>query len=120
MVKKTQTSQKIRNRKAYHDYEILDKMEVGLVLTGTEVKSLRAGKANFKDSFAKISNGELWLYNMHISPYSHGNMWNHESIRMRKLLMHKKEIRKLQTQTDEKGLTLVPLGIYFKNGEIYS
>lgn len=104
------------NRKARHDYHIHEVFETGMVLTGTEVKSLRAGKANLKDSFAQIRNGEIMLHNMHISPYEEGNIFNHEPLRTRKLLMHKAEIIKLFSQTREKGFTLVPLKIYFKKG----
>ena len=105
------------NRKAGHDYHIHEVFETGMVLTGTEVKSLRAGKANLKDSFAQIRNGEIMLHNMHISPYEEGNIFNHEPLRTRKLLMHKAEIIKLFSQTREKGFTLVPLKIYFKKGK---
>ena len=104
------------NRKARHDYHIHEAFETGMVLTGTEVKSLRAGKANLKDSYANIREGEVYLYNMHISPYEEGNQFNHEPLRPRKLLMHKSEIVKLFSQTREKGFTLIPLKIYFKHG----
>ena len=105
------------NRKARFEYHILDTWETGIVLVGTEVKSLRDGKANLKDSYANVKNGELFLYHTHISPYSHGNLNNHDPLRIRKLLMHKKEIKKLIGKVDEKGLTLVPLKLYFKNGK---
>jgi SsrA-binding protein len=105
------------NRKAYHDFHIEDKFEAGMALTGTEVKSLREGKANLKDSYARIKDGELLLLNAHISPYSHGNIYNHEAKRTRKLLMHKREIDRLLGKVKEKGFTLVPLAIYFKNGK---
>ena len=105
------------NRKARHDFHIHEVFEVGMVLTGTEVKSLRAGKANLKDSFALVRDGEISLHNMHISPYEEGNRFNHEPLRIRKLLMHKAEIIKLFSQTREKGYTLVPLKIYFKKGK---
>ena len=101
------------NRKARHDYQILETFEAGIVLTGTEVKSLRAGRANLQDSYARVENGELFLYNMHISPYDQGNRFNHEPKRTRKLLMHKKEILRLLGKSREKGLTLVPLKVYF-------
>jgi len=101
------------NRKAYHDYFIEDKFEAGMVLTGTEVKSLRDGRANLQDSYASVKNGEVFLYHCHISPYSHGNLMNHDPLRVRKLLLHKKEIDKLLGKTQHKGLTLVPLRIYF-------
>ncbi|CUH94304.1 SsrA-binding protein [Propionispora sp. 2/2-37] len=104
------------NRKARHDYHIHETYEAGLVLTGTEVKSLRAGKANLKDSFARIENGEVMLHNMHISPYDQGNRFNHEPLRTRKLLMHRYEIVKLIGKTKEKGYTLVPIKIYFTRG----
>jgi SsrA-binding protein len=103
------------NRKAYHEFHIEDKFETGLVLTGTEVKSLREGKANLKDSFAKIKNGELFLVNAHISPYSCGNIYNHEPKRDRKILLHKREISKLFGKVKERGFTLVPLSMYFNN-----
>lgn len=105
------------NRKARHDYFIHETYEVGLVLTGTEVKSLRAGKANLKDSYARVDNAELMLHNLHISPYEQGNRYNHEPLRTRKLLMHRYEINKLIGKTKEKGLTLVPLKIYFTKGK---
>ncbi len=104
------------NRKARHDYFILETFEAGMVLTGTEVKSLRAGRGNLKESYARVENGELWLYDMHISPYEQGNRFNHEPKRPRKLLMHKGEIMHLWGRTREKGLTLVPLRCYFKDG----
>jgi SsrA-binding protein len=104
------------NRKARHEYHILETFEAGLVLTGTEVKSLRAGKANLQDSYARVDNGELMLYNMHISPYEQGNRFNLEPKRIRKLLMHKQEIMRLLGKTREKGLALIPLKVYFKNG----
>ncbi|MGI6566253.1 MAG: SsrA-binding protein SmpB [Firmicutes bacterium] len=104
------------NRKARHDYHIEETFEAGMVLTGTEVKSLRLGRANLRDSYAAIENGELFVYNMHISPYAHGNMFNHEPKRTRKLLMHKREIMRLLGQTQEKGYTLVPLKVYFRKG----
>jgi len=101
------------NRKAYHDYHIEETFEAGIVLTGTEVKSLREGKANLKDSFAKIKDGELFLVNAHISPYSCGNIYNHEPKRERKLLMHKREINRLFGKVKERGYTLVALSMYF-------
>ena len=105
------------NRKARHDFFIHDTFETGLVLQGTEVKSLRAGKANLKDSYGEIKNGEVWVQNMHVSPYEQGNIFNHDPLRPRKLLMHKSEIVKLFSKTREKGFTLVPLKIYFKKGK---
>ena len=104
------------NRKARHDYFIHETYETGIALQGTEVKSLRAGKANLKDSYATIENGEVFVENMHISPYEQGNIFNHDPLRRRKLLLHKSEIAKLFGKTREKGFTLVPLKIYFKRG----
>ncbi|MCL5289586.1 MAG: SsrA-binding protein SmpB [Eubacteriales bacterium] len=104
------------NRKARHEYHIIETFEAGLALTGTEVKSLRIGRANLQDSYARVESGELLLYNMHISPYDQGNRFNHEPKRPRKLLMHKYEILRLLGKTREKGLALVPLKVYFKNG----
>ena len=106
------------NKKAFHDYFILQKAEAGLALTGTEVKSLRDGKANIKDSYVIFKNGEAFLFNAHISPYSHGNLQNHEPERNRKLLLHRREIEKLREQVVEKGLTVVPLRLYFKGGKV--
>ena len=106
------------NRKARHDYTIEESFEAGIALKWTEVKSLRAGKANLKDSFAIIENGELYLHGMHISPYEQGNIFNVEPMRPRKLLMHKKEIMRLLGKTKEQGLTLVPLKAYFKKDKI--
>jgi SsrA-binding protein len=108
----------VTNRKAFRDYEIIEKLEAGIVLVGTEVKSLRAGRASFKDSYARIIDGELWLLNMHISPYDHGNIHNHDPMRPRKMLLHRREIRKLIGKIEERGLTLVPLQLYFKNGYV--
>lgn len=105
------------NRKAYHDYHIQDTYEAGIMLQGTEVKSLRDGRANLKDSYAIIKDGEIFLLNCHISPYSHGNMQNHDPERTRKLLLHKKEINKLWSKTGQQGFTLIPLKIYFKDGK---
>ena len=104
------------NRQARHDYFIHEVMEAGIELQGTEVKSLRAGKANLKDSYAEIRNGEIFVQNMHISPYEQGNIFNHDPLRRRRLLLHKAEITKLFSKTREKGFTLVPLKIYFKKG----
>ncbi|HMK61335.1 MAG TPA: SsrA-binding protein SmpB [Dissulfurispiraceae bacterium] len=105
-----------QNRKAYHDYSIEEVLEAGMSLVGTEVKSLREGKANLKDSYALIKDSEAFLLNCHISPYSHGNIMNHDPLRTRKLLLHKKEIVRLQGKIMQKGYTLVPLKIYFKDG----
>lgn len=106
----------ISNRRARFEYEILDSFEAGIVLVGSEVKSLRQGKANLQDSYAVIKNGEVWLLNMHISPYEQANQFNHDPVRTRKLLLNKSEIAKLNGKTNEKGLTLVPLKLYFKKG----
>ncbi len=104
------------NRKARHDYFIEETYEAGIVLQGTEIKSIRAGRVNLKDAFARISNGEAYVHNMHISPYEQGNRYNHDPTRARKLLLHKKEINKLIGQTQMKGYSLIPLKIYIKNG----
>ncbi|MBC7088188.1 MAG: SsrA-binding protein SmpB [Tissierellales bacterium] len=106
------------NKKARHDYFIEDTIEAGIVLTGTEVKSIRQGKVNIKDSYANIENGEVFLYNMHISPYEQGNIYNVDPLRVRKLLLNRREIRKLIGMTTIKGYTLVPLSLYFKNGKV--
>lgn len=106
------------NRKAFYDYHILDTWEAGLVLLGTEVKSIREGRVNLRDSFARIEKGEVWLYNVNISSYSHRGYADHEPLRQRKLLMHRDEIRKLIGKTTEKGMTLVPLRLYFKSGRV--
>jgi len=106
------------NKKAYHDYFILDKLEAGISLLGTEVKSIREGRINLKDSYAMIKSGEPFLLNCHISPYSHGNRENHDPTRTRKLLLHAQEIRRLIGKTQEKGLTLVPLRVYLRRGKI--
>lgn len=105
-----------RNRKARHEYEILDTFEAGIVLRGPEVKSLREGKANLQDSFARVHNGEVWLYNVHISPFPPAGVWNEEPRRTRKLLLQKHQIRRIIGKVQEKGLTLVPLDIYFRRG----
>jgi len=104
----------ISNRKARHDYFIHDTLEAGLVLKGTEVKSIRAGNANLQDSYALVKNGEVWLFGMHVSPYERGSFANHDPRRTRKLLVSKREIRRLFTRVQEKGLTIIPLSIYFK------
>src|SRR2546428_4987648 len=104
------------NRRARHEYEILETVEAGLVLRGTEVKALRAGLVNFKDSYAPVRNGEVWLLGCHISPYSHGTDANHDPERDRKLLLHDREIKRLAGKIAERGLTLVPLKLYFKSG----
>ena len=104
------------NRKAYYDFHIEETYEAGISLQGTEVKSLREGRANLKESYAIIKDNEVFLMNCHISPYSHGNIQNHEPLRTRKLLLHRKEIDKLWGKVNQKGLTIVPLKLYFKNG----
>jgi SsrA-binding protein len=106
------------NRKAFHDYHVLETFEAGVVLLGTEVKSIREGRVNLRDSFARVEKSEIWLYNVNISPYSHRGYADHEPLRQRKLLMHRDEIRKLIGRTVEKGMTLVPLRMYFKNGRV--
>jgi len=103
------------NRKALHDYHILETFEAGIVLQGTEVKSIREGRVNLRDSFARVEDGEVWVYNIHISPYSHRGSADHEPTRRRKLLLHRQEIRKLIGRTVERGMTLVPLRLYFRN-----
>ena len=104
------------NRKAFHDYEILEKFTAGIVLTGTEIKSIRKGSVNLKDGFARIEGGEMFLYNVHISPYENGNRYNHEPLRTRKLLLTKQELKKLIGKTKENGLTIVPLNIHLAHG----
>lgn len=106
------------NRKARHDYFIHDTYEAGIALTGTEVKSLRRGRVNVKDSFCRLEGGEVWLETMHISPYEQGNRFNHDPLRTRKLLLHKYEILKLIGKVKEKGYTLIPLNLYFKKGRV--
>lgn len=105
-----------QNRKARHDYSVSDTIEAGMVLQGTEIKAIRAGRMNLKDGFAKIRNGEIFLHNVHISPYEQGNLFNHEPLRTRKLLMKKKQIDRLIGETKTPGVTLVPLKVYIKNG----
>jgi SsrA-binding protein len=104
------------NRKAFHDYFIEDRVEAGIILTGTEIKSIRNGKINLKDSYARINNGEVWVYQMHISPFEQGNRYNHEPLRPRKLLLHRSEINKLVGKIQQQGLTLLPIKVYLKNG----
>jgi SsrA-binding protein len=106
------------NRKAFHDFHLLESFEAGLVLLGTEVKAIREGRVNLRDSFARVEDGEVFLYNVHISPYSHRGYADHEPLRRRKLLLHRDEIRKLVGKTVEKGMTLVPVRLYFKNGRV--
>jgi SsrA-binding protein len=106
------------NRKAFHDYHILETFEAGVALLGTEVKGIREGQANLRDSFARVEGGEVWLFNVHINPYSHRGYVDHDPRRKRRLLLHKAEIRKLIGKTVEKGLTLVPTRLYFKGGKV--
>jgi SsrA-binding protein len=105
------------NKKAYHDYFVDEKLEAGLVLHGTEVKSLRLGKCSIKEAFIRIENGEVFVYGMHISPYEQGNIFNKDPMRVKKLLLHKSEITKLTGRIKEKGFTIVPLQVYFKEGK---
>jgi SsrA-binding protein len=105
-----------RNKRARHDYHVLDTWEAGIALTGTEVKSLRNGKANLTDAYGVVKDGEVFLLNLHIAPYAQGNQFNHEPTRTRKLLLHKQEIRRLIGSVERQGLTLVPLELYFKGG----
>ncbi|MED4687777.1 SsrA-binding protein SmpB [Peribacillus frigoritolerans] len=105
-----------QNKKAYHDFFIEQTFEAGIVLKGTEIKAIRAARVNLKDAFAKIENGEVYLHNLHVSPYEQGNQFNHDPLRTRKLLLHKKEISKLIGETKVTGYTIVPLKMYLKNG----
>jgi len=107
-----------KNSKAFHDYFVEERWEAGVVLSGTEVKSIRQGGVNLKDSYCQVKDGELWLYGVHISPYEKGNIFNKDPRRNRKLLMHKREIRKLQMAVQRDGLTMVPLSLYFKNSKV--
>ena len=106
------------NRAAGHHYFLMEKFEAGVVLTGTEVKSIRAGRANLKDAYGLVKDGELWLLNAHIGAYEHGNIYNHEPLRTRKLLVHREELRKLLGRTQQKGLTLIPTRLYFRRGRV--
>ena len=108
----------LNNRQAYHEYFIIEKFEAGAVLLGTEVKSIQAGRIQLKESYVQIKDGEVWLFGSHISHYSHGNINNHDVLRPRKLLLHRKEIEKMQKETTQKGMTLVITSIYWKNGRI--
>ena len=107
-----------QNKMARLNYEIDETYEAGIALVGTEVKALREGKCSLADSYARINDGEVFLYDMHISPYSHGNIMNHDPLRVRKLLLHRREIKRLYGKSREKGLTMIPLRVYFKNGKI--
>lgn len=106
------------NRKAHHDYHLLETFEAGMVLLGTEVKAIREGRVNLRDSYARVEDGEVFIYNVHISPYSHRGYAEHDPLRRRKLLLHRDEIRKLIGKTVEKGMTLVPVRMYLKNGRV--
>ncbi len=106
------------NRKAFHDYFVLERYEAGISLAGTEVKSIRGGKLNLKDAFCTIKDGQLYLRNMHISPYEHGNIFNRDPVRPRQLLMHKREIQKLHAQIQQAGMSLIPLSVYFKDSRV--
>jgi SsrA-binding protein len=106
----------VSNRRARHEYHVLETWEAGIVLQGTEVKALREGKANLQDAFARIDGGELWLHNLHISPYDPGSHFNHDPLRRRKLLLSRREVRKLIGNVEQKGLTLVPLDLHFRRG----
>ena len=106
----------IRNKKARHDFSIIESLEAGIVLQGTEIKSIREGKANLADSFARIENGEVFLYNFHVSPYPQGNIYNHDPLRAKKLLLHRSQIKRLIGKVQQRGFTLVPLRVYFRNG----
>jgi SsrA-binding protein len=106
------------NRKAFHDYHVLDTWEAGVALLGTEVKAIREGRVNLRDSFARLDKGEVWLMNVHISPYSHTGYAHHDERRQRKLLLHRYEIQKITGHVNQKGFTLVPLQLYFKNGRV--
>jgi SsrA-binding protein len=108
----------VTNRNAFHEYHILDKYEAGAVLQGTEVKSIMDGRIQLKESYVSVRDGEIWLFNAHVSPYSHGNRENHEPLRTRKLLLHKREIERLEKEIMQKGMTLVVTRIYLKNGRI--
>ena len=113
---KTETEPIARNKRARHEYHILETWEAGLALTGTEVKALRAGKANLTDAFGVVKDGEVYLLNLHISPYEQGNIFNHDPTRTRKLLLHRREIRRMIGAVERQGLTLVPLELYFRRG----
>src|SRR5688500_19681153 len=114
---KPSTTALARNKRARHDYHILETWEAGVVLSGTEVKSLRQGKANLTDAYATVRDGEVFLLNLHISPYEQGNQFNHDPTRTRKLLLHKKEIKRMIGAVERQGLTLIPLELYFKKGK---
>ncbi len=118
MVGKDELKTVAQNKKAFHDYFVIESYEAGIELFGTEVKSIRQGKINLKDAWCGIDNGEIFVHGMHISPYEHGNIFNKDPIRVRKLLMHKSEINRLFGQTKQQGYTLIPLSAYFKKGKV--
>lgn len=118
MAEKKSSNQIADNRKARHDYFILEQFECGIELVGTEVKSIRGGGVNLKDSWCSVDNGEMWIKGMHISPYDHGNIFNRDPLRVRRLLLHKKEIMKLMGKVQQEGLSLIPLSLYWKNGKV--
>ena len=118
MAKETGNKTLVENRKARHDYFIEEAMEAGIELVGTEVKSIRAGKANLKDSYAEVRNGEIFLCNMHVSPYEHGNIYNRDPLKERRLLLHKEQIKRLEAFVSQKGYTLIPISLYLKETKI--
>ena len=118
MAKQSGTKKIAENRKAYHDYFVLERFEAGIALAGTEVKSIRAGQVNLKDCFCTVKDGELFVRGMHISPYEHGNIFNRDPVRPRKLLMHRREINKLQARVMQDGVALIPLSLYFKDSRV--
>ncbi|MBQ6465739.1 MAG: SsrA-binding protein SmpB [Oscillospiraceae bacterium] len=118
MAKQKGTKEICANRKAFHEYFVLERFEAGIELAGTEVKSIRAGTVNLKDSFCTVKNGELFVRGMHVSPYEHGNIFNKDPVRPRRLLMHKREILKLQARVMQDGVALIPLSLYFKDGRV--
>lgn len=118
MAKQKDTKQIAANRKAFHEYFVIERYEAGISLSGTEVKSIRAGAVNLKDCYSNVKNGEIFVYGMHISPYEKGNIFNRDPLRTRKLLMHKREILKLHAAVSQKGYTLIPLSLYFKDSKV--
>ena len=118
MAKQKGTKEICANRKAFHEYFVLERFEAGIELAGTEVKSIRAGEVNLKDSFCLVKNGELFVRGMHVSPYEHGNIFNKDPVRPRRLLVHKREIMKLQARVMQDGVALIPLSLYFKDGRV--
>ncbi len=118
MAKQTGTKQIAQNRKAFHEYFVLERYEAGIELCGTEVKSIRAGQVNMKDSFCAVKDGEMFVRGMHISPYEHGNIFNRDPVRVRRLLMHKREILKLYARVMQDGTALIPLSMYFRDGRV--